>query len=346
MSVDVQEDIFDVLPGEVHSVKGVMDELSRMWNVNVPDGEASPVEFRASQMNLVLHFGLRTTREQALDAFNSAIGFAQRYPCRIVVLCPRGRELSDKLLEGKLFAQCYIGETMRDMCCCEALMLGYPTRVAGFLDNQVSIWLENDLPTYHWFFRIPAERVINTHTDFIRRCRRIIFDSSLEDEDYLQIPWERPEAVVDLAYARLLPVRQSLGQFLSSFSPERLLEGLERVEVKCSVHMRGEGRHLLNWLRNCLEDCAKRGGHALEVAFSQDSCCEVEDCSNCSGGHCLEALWHYQEGSGKHFEWSLSGKQSDAHIDANFGRGGEIRFPMKVRLLSGEKALPEALFFA
>ena len=48
-------------------------------------------------------------------------------------------------MESKLFSQCYIGESHREMCCCEALLLSYKSEDFGHLANQVSIWLEGDL---------------------------------------------------------------------------------------------------------------------------------------------------------------------------------------------------------
>ncbi len=329
--------IFDALPGVNLRVSDVPKTLSSMWTPELVEGKVPLSDFRASQMNLILHFGLRTSPEEARATFDTAVEFAQRYPCRIIVLCPRGRELSDELLEGKVFSQCYIGDNLRENCCCEALMLGYPTRVAGFLDNQVSIWLENDLPTYHWFHLIPAERIRETHMSFIRRCRRVIYDSSIEDDDFASIPWERPENVIDLAYARLLPVRQSIGQFLSSFDSKVLVDDLKKVVVRHSPRRKGEGHHLLAWAHGRLEACALRCGETLQTEFVLDT--------NCSeSAHCLELEWFYGS-SGKHFLWTRNKGQNDASLTADLGTG-RVSVPQKAELLDGDKALSEALFFA
>lgn len=329
--------IFDVMPGERLPVSKVMDTLSTMWQVPFQEGKDTPSGFRASQMNLVLHFGLQVTLEEALNTFNVSIEFAQRYPCRLIVLCPRGREVSDKLLEAKLFSQCYIGETMRDMCCCEALMLGYPTRVAGFLDNQVSIWLESDLPTYHWFCKVPSQRIEEIHMGFIKRCRRAIYDSSVEGDDYDNIPWENPDAVKDLAFARLLPVRQSLGQFFSAFAPDVLVKGLKTVKVLHGSKTWGEASNLSAWLSACLKDCAAAGGVPFDAQFEL-----VEGCS--ADSNCLELEWTF-EGKEKRFSWGFCQSSNSAQINASFGNG-EISVPLPARFLSAEKALSEALFFA
>ncbi|QYY36208.1 glucose-6-phosphate dehydrogenase assembly protein OpcA [Ruficoccus sp. ZRK36] len=325
--------IFDALPGQLMDVSEVTHSLTQMWAGTVNPDQEAPSEFRASQMNIVLHFGLKTSPDEAFDRFNTAIAFAQRYPCRIVVLCPMGRESSDRLLQGKLFAQCYVGSSMRDMCCCEALMLGYPTREAGFLANQVSIWLENDLPTYHWFNRIPAERITGMHLDFVKRCRRVIYDSDIEEADILKVKWPRPEAAVDLAHARILPIRQSLGQFLSRYETAKLAGGLQGVQVRYTDGREGEARNLLKWTESCLQACAKDAKLDLNTEFTQHK----SECSNC-----LEIEWTYDDS--RHFLWTHENKGLDARVTADFG-SGRVSTPMQVGFLEPVNALAEALFF-
>ncbi len=326
--------IFDVMPGQLMSVSDVTKELSKMWSVSPGPAHEAPSEFRASQMNLILHFGLKTSLDEAKERFNTAISFAQRYPCRIIVLCPMGREHSDRLLEGKLFAQCYVGTSIRQMCCCEALILGYPTRVAGFLSNQVSIWLENDLPTYHWFNRIPSERVTGMHMNFIKRCRRVLFDSDVEQENFADIEWPRPGVAVDLAYARILPIRQSLGQFFSRFDTDKLAGGLKTVKTRYSKGREGEAVNLLKWTQECLEACAKDAKVELKAEFTSEECGDA---------HSLEIEWTYEDS--RRFLWTHEKKGLDACVTADFGTG-EIKTPMQVGLLDAPAALAEALFFS
>ncbi|GHC05608.1 glucose-6-phosphate dehydrogenase assembly protein OpcA [Cerasicoccus arenae] len=334
MSTAEPPTIFDVMPGLRMPVSEVSPMLSQMWNTTFDPSSENPSEFRASQMNVILHFGLKTSPEEAKARFETAISFAQKYPCRIITLCPMGRERSDRLLEGKIFSLCYIGDSMRDMCCCEAVILGYPTREAGFLSSQVSIWLENDLPTYHWFNRIPAERITQMHMDFVKRCRRVIFDSSIEAEDgndLLSIEWPRPEGVIDLAWARLLPVRQSLGQFLSAVEPKKLVDGLLKVEARGQAPLKGEAANLLRWCRECLEKCTK---NPLSVEFVM---------GDCPKDHSLELEWTYSDS--RHLLWTHEADSAVAQITADFGVG-HMSAPMQVQLLDSEKALAEAMFFA
>ena len=140
------KDLIEVLPGVDLPVAEVTKRLDEMWQGEGPVGETAS---RASQMNVVLHFGWSVTEEEAMDRFESLIAFAQRYPSRIIVLCPSATA-EEGSMRAKLFSQCYIGASLREMCCCEALILGFRPDSCGYLGNQVSVWLESDLPTYHW----------------------------------------------------------------------------------------------------------------------------------------------------------------------------------------------------
>lgn len=190
--------LIDTLPGMRLPVAEVTSALAEMWQVDSPEGYKAPSEFRASQMNLILHLGPATSDEDARQQFDVAINFAQRYPCRIIVLCvvkEKGSS-SHELLEAKLFTQCYPSKDQDKMCCCEALILGYTSGEPNYLANQVSIWLENDLPTYYWVHRVPANRIRADYLSFIEslNSRRIVYDPSVEDDGYPTIQWPRPKA--------------------------------------------------------------------------------------------------------------------------------------------------------
>lgn len=327
---------FDLLPGQVIHISDLGPTLSKMWSAQKLPGDKMPSEFRASQMNVVLHLGMQTSPEEVQERFDTVIKLGQKYPCRIIVLCPMGRERSDALLEGKLFSQCYIGNDMREMCCIEAVIVGYPTREAGFLSDTISVFLENDLPTYHWFNRVPAERIRQNHMDFVKHTTRVIYDSSVEDEDFTDIAWPRPEAAIDLAHARILPVRQNIGQFLSSFEPRALAEDLTGVRVRHSERRRGEGRNLLSWAQTALEGCAEASTIKCAADFEASQ-------TNAEAENCLEVEFSYS--SQKHFLWTHKTGNDEAAVTADFGTG-RISVPLQVQFLQGEKALSEALFFA
>lgn len=326
------QSIIDALPGLTLPVSEVTARLGRMWAGEDPEAEAgAPSRFRASQMNLILHFGLQTSAADARARFEEAIRFSQRYPSRIIVLCPeKGEPQGNRFMEGKLFAQCYIDFAPRSMCCCEALMLAYPVGEKGYLENQVSIWLENDLPVCHWFHRVPAERIRSHYFGFLRSMRKIIFDGSAGAEAYRDIPWEQPGRVADLAHARMLPVRQTLGQYLSAFDPQLLVEKTDCVEIEYPASLSGEAASLRQWLSDAFR---LAGGDAvdfdlLEREQQPDIHVRFKGVKNKLA---LEASLAAGDGRGW-IESALSGA---------FGRQS-----LNFHLLSPEAALSEAIFFA
>lgn len=325
--------ILEKLPGITMPIAEVNRQLGRMWHTE-KEGASAPSEFRASQMNLILHFGIQTKPEDAQARFQEAIAFSQRYPSRILVLCPENKHQGERFLEAKLFALCYIGDTPRSMCCCEALMLGYPPNEKGDLENQISIWLESDLPTCHWFHRVPAERIRSHYLSFTRGMRRVLYDSSVEGPDFCQIPWRDPDRAKDLANARILPIRQSLGQYLSGFPPEILTKGVVGLELTHSKDLLGEAHCLARWMKGCLKD----SGCPDDLAIS------IEESSSAKENHSIEGSWKFKD-STHQFSFSFRLDQSQGHIKACFGEMEIEDYPIECHLLAPHEAISEAIFF-
>jgi hypothetical protein len=330
------ERLIDTLPGVSMPVESVSDTLTHMWDTAAV-AESNPMDFRASQLNLILHFGLETTPEEAREQFQNAVEFAQRYPCRIVVLCPTEPSNTEFKFEGKLFSQCYLGRHLRELCCCEALILGYSPGESNYLENQVSVWLEPDLPIYHWFHRVPAERISRHYLSFIGRCRRVIFDGELEGESYDRINWPDASRVHDLAAARTLPLRQHLGQFLSGFSREELIEGLDSLRFQYHKGMRRTAYQLLNWHRRALEKCFPKPVDMDSVVFAFEQL--VEEGSD----SCLRIDWHYK-GSDHFLRWHYDQSLRSGLVEACLP-SGNFEHPLHIEPLSAGNSLSEALFF-
>ncbi len=332
-----QQSIFSALPGQEVPVSEVQDRLATMWE-GVPDiGSGEPKEFRASQMNLIIHLGRGTTAEDARGRFSGALRFAQRYPCRIVVLCPEETDRPDTLMTLKLFAECYVGKTQREKACCEALILAYPRESTGFLENQVSILLENDLPTYYWFHRFSTARNASRYLSFLKDCKRIVYDSGLETPEAAELEWPHPERIRDLVNARLLPARQSIGQFLSSFNPARICDGLESVEIRHDPGHGAEARVLLDWFRSRLESCIAVSGGNGEIP-------ESFRLSPAGAGDDFPFQLRCDYADQRFLYWKADFEKNHGIIEAKLDRD-ELALPMSIRLLSLEFELAEAFFF-
>jgi hypothetical protein len=317
--------LLDELPGIMMPVSKVADALRDLWRPDPGSGTES-TKFRAVQTNLILHFGLEASETEAQGVLDLALEFAQRYPCRLICLCP-SLEDHDHLMRGKLFSQCYLAGGARHPVCCEALMLGYSPEESEFLEHQVSIWLESDLPTYHWFHRVPAHRIRESYMPFLKMVRRVVFDSSLEGYAHEELSWPCPRGARDLAGARLLHVRQSLAQFLSSYSPRILTEGLHSLNVRHGQGLAGEAENLMRWAKNRLVAAGAAETFSAEVSKQTDG---------------LRMEWLF-EGS-TNFLVELNNELCTGRIRANFGTGA-TDYPLHIKKVSSQLSLAEALFF-
>jgi hypothetical protein len=153
----------------------------------------------------------------------------------------------------------------------------------------------------------------------------------VENQGVLKFKWPKPEAISDLVYARLLPVRQSIGQFLSAFEPARLIDGLVSIEVISQNDFMAESRVLIRWMENKLADCGDSG--------KRFECTVIE---STKGDSSIAVKWDYEDD--RFFSWKADFISGCARIEADFGTG-PVTLTSAVRLLPPEKALAEALFF-
>ncbi|MFA5058607.1 MAG: glucose-6-phosphate dehydrogenase assembly protein OpcA [Opitutaceae bacterium] len=329
----MSDDVFSVLPGLEVPVGGIAASLARLWDGDPADGAGAPSEFRASQMNLVLHLGLPTTPDDGLAQFAAALRFTQRYPARILVLCPRAEGGADLALRAKIYSECFIGSSRREMSCIEAVMLSYPQERRDFLEDQVSIIVEADLPIYYWVHRMSQVHKIATYQWLLRNSDRFLLDTAVSTPEARTYAWPRPDGFRDLAQARLLPVRQSVGQFLSAYAPAAIARGLQAVTVAHDGDHAAEGRVLLEWARVRLEACGvpAQPGPAYRtrpVAAGTSSS--------------LELNFGYDDG--RHFLWRADFAHGGAYFESTLG-GGRQMLPMTTGLLATEAALGEAIFY-
>lgn len=327
--------IFKSLPGIEVPAGAISASLARMWDETAASGGPAPGidDIKATQINLVIHLGFGTTLEDAQIQFQAALRFSQRYPSRVVVLCPlltANDNQSD--IRAKIYGECFLGKSKGDARCVEFVLLSYPQSVRQFLEDQVSVCLSTDLPLYYWAHRFSSCAKLDTYQYLLRQSKRVMFDSGIAPPDALAYQWPRPEAVRDLVHARLLPVRQSLGQFLSAFSPTLLLAGLRGVTVSHAPSVAAEGRVLLEWFRQRLIQCDPA---AASLAYAVQGLAPGTSTS-------FDVVFDYA--NEQRFRWRGALAQGTARIEAVYGCE-KISMPGAVSLLSAEAALAEAMFF-
>lgn len=313
----------------------VLSELAALWEMGTPGGQSAPSEYRASQMTFVLHFGFDHTPATARETFDAVLRFAQRYPCRIVALCPQIEERDEEHLRAKVFAECFIGNSRGEMSCCEAIIVGYPNSQRGFLENQVTTLVETDLPLYYWPSRVHDGAKLADYGFFLTQSKRIVIDTAIENASVPEFTWPRPDCLRDLAYARILQIRQSLGQFLSTYDPTTLVDGLEQVELTADPALAAEAGYVLEWTLNNLAACRERTDLEGETVLPSQARFDGNLGS-------IRMRWIY--GGRKVFSWEVDLSSGRARIDATI-RGEPIHRSSIVRLLGTEQALGESLFF-
>ena len=324
--------IFDALPGLDAPVGAISGSLSAMWRDTGAHGRPAPgfEDVTATQVNYVLHLGFPTTPEDALVQFQTAVRFSRRYPSRVVVLCPRLHDDEGTEIRAKVYGECFLGRAKGDARCCEFVILSYPRSQRRFLESQVSICLSPDLPLYYYAHGFSTSRGLADYTNLLTRSKRVLIDTANAPADALSYPWPRPEAVRDLACSRLLPVRQSIGQFLSRYPMEAICEGLQSATVAHGAAYPAEASALLGWLKERVQQC---GRNTASFGLS-------------APGGAPPGLFAvaFEYAGRKRFSWRADLAQGQAVIVADFG-GEAARLTAAVRLLAPEDALSDAMFF-
>lgn len=324
-------EIFNALPGIEVPVGAIQKSLAQMWTQTGADGKPAleADDAKATQVNFVLHLGMNTLPEDAAKQFEVVVKFARRYPSRIVVLCPLHSDVPAPEMRAKIFGECFLGKSKSDKRCVEFVMLSYSRSARRFLENQVSICLSTDLPLYYWAHRFSESGRLADYGYLLSRAKRVLIDSAIAPPDALTYAWPNPSAIRDLVYCRLLPVRQSIGQFLAAYAPATLVDGLRAVTVAHDAPLAAEARVALAWLRRRLTAC----GGVEHVAF------ETEAAKSGS----LAVRFDYAT-PGRFFRWSGDLATGQALFEADLG-AGRTKLSAAVSLLAPENALSEAMFF-
>ncbi|KAB2647185.1 MAG: glucose-6-phosphate dehydrogenase [Verrucomicrobia bacterium] len=326
-------DIFEALPGLEIKVGSIAKGLASLWEDAASAGKPTPdlEDSRATQINLVLHLGLNTTTEDAKIQFVAASQFAMRYPSRVVVLCPLHKDDAQVAMRAKVYGECTIGKSKHDKRCCEFVILSYPRSQRQYLEAEVSICISSDLPLYYWPHRFAANASLADYRYLLTKAKRILIDSATSPREALAYPWPRPEAVRDLAYARLLHVRQAIGQFLSRYSPVTLITDLQSVSVECGSNLSAEANALLSWAKERIIEC----GSLDDVNFI------VNQRPN-SPESFLSLRFNYK--TLESFLWTADLISGQSHFEADY-KNTKTSLDAAAKLLKAQDSLSEAMFF-
>ncbi|HWA84742.1 MAG TPA: glucose-6-phosphate dehydrogenase [Opitutus sp.] len=325
-------EIFNVLPGLEVSVDAIPKGVAQMWAETEAKGNPAPAsdDAKAMQLNLVLHLGFGATADDATAQFKTVLRFSQRYPSRVVVLCPLKDDRGVTELRAKIYGECFLGKSKDDTRCVEFVMLSYPLVAREYLEDEVSVCLSTDLPLYYWAHRFSDNRKLADYTYLLTRAKRVLIDSSVAPPDTFNYPWPNPHALRDLVYSRLLPVRQTVGQFLARYAPEVLARGLRGIVVEHAPEFAAEARVTVGWLRRRLAAC---GANEKTVRFATDP----------ATAGSLAIRFEYAD-EAKFFRWRGDFGTKHALLEADFGTG-RTSLPAPASLLAPEMALSEAMFF-
>ena len=315
--------VFDALPGQEVPVGGISAGFKKIW------ADSPAKESRAVQLNLVLHLGSNTTPPDAVEQFQSTVKFAQRYPARVVVLCPDFDEKAPAEIRAKIYGECFLGKSKNDTRCVEFVILHYTMAVRSYLESQVSVCLSTDMPLYYWGHRFSAAKRLAEYDYLLTKSKRILFDSAVVPPDTFSFPWPNIAAVRDLAYTRTLPLRQNLGQFLSRYSPALIKTGLQKVTIRHRKQFAAEASCLLGWVKKGLTR-AGAGPVAFEVT--------PVDCPGC-----FSMEFTYADPK-KVFKWEADLSANHADFTGDLGTG-RTTLTAAAQFLSPEAALSEAMFF-
>ena len=316
--------IFDSLPGLEVPVGGIAGGFQKLW------ADSPAKEARAVQLNLVLHLGKNTTPADAAAQFQVLLRFAQRYPGRVVVLCPDFDPAAPAQMRAKIYGECFLGKSKSDTRCVEFVLLHYTLQARAHLENQVSVCLTTDMPLYYWAHRFSEAARLADYSYLLTRSKRVLFDAAVVPPDAFSFPWPNPAAVRDLAYTRTLPLRRDLGQFLSRYDPGAIVDGLRSVMLAHAPALTAEAGALATWFRRGLARCDAT--QAEKVRFATQP--------RAAG---LAAEFDYGTAK-RYFRWQADLAAGQAVFAGDLGTG-RSEFQSGATLLEPDFALAEAMFF-
>ena len=331
------QSLFNSLPGLELPFDEIPKIIAKMWQSNSAEDSAnSRFPFRASQLNLILHLGRASELDQVKHCFDQCVRFSQKYPCRVIILCPFEPTQDKSIIKSKLFCECFVGENLREICCCEILTLGYSPEERSIIENQIFLWIESDLPTYYWINKVQPKVLLENFNQLTEASDRLIFDSHIEGIHFEDSIKKAISKRNDLSFARLLPIRQSLGQFFSNYTEETIIKGLKSVSVLYNNTFEAEAHQLLAWMREALLICENDTEKKTYIDFS---CTPLPHESS----NDIEVQWNYED-TEKLFKIKIIGNLKRGYVIAKLGQN-KLEIPLHLQAMNPAETLSAALFY-
>ena len=248
--------------GAVLAPERILKELSDLWvSLAKPvDGDASGREqgvLRACSMTLVV------LAEQAEDS--SALGetlaaLMPEHPARTMVVRLRGG--SERVLEDRVYAQCWMPFGQRRQICCEQIEITASDSALGDLPSVVLPLAVADLPLIVWC-RSPRLIGMPEFRAIASMAHKVTIDSAEIADGRAVLPrlaaaLQRDVLLGDLAWTRLTRWREMLSQMFENREYLDLLPNVTAVQVSFGARLETSAWYMAGWLVNSL---AQAGVH-------------------------------------------------------------------------------------
>ena len=237
------------MPSVIEEIKAekLLKELAGVWTeLGQTDTEYAIV--RACSLTLLV----ATTGESDEQDLAGTLGdLMHSHPSRYIVLRLVERPVPE--FSARVFAQCQLAFGRRQQLCCEQIeFTATPDRIPDFYAVALGLTVA-DLPVLLWIR--DARLLLAPHfQQVLRLARPLIVDSAqfvdaraglLELERHRRDGWR----IKDLAWSRLTVWRETVAQMFETGACQRLLEKIDRVEIKGRFGPTGtDVQYLAAWL--------------------------------------------------------------------------------------------------
>lgn len=237
------------MPSAVEEIKAekLLKELAGVWT-ELGQTETEYAIVRACSITLLVV----TTDEGDVQDLAGTLGeLMHSHPSRYIVL--RLVERSEPEFSARVFAQCQLAFGRRQQLCCEQIeFTATADRIPDFYAVALGLTVA-DLPVLLWL-RDARLLLTPAFQQILRLARPLIIDSAqfvdaraglLELERHRRDGWR----IKDLAWSRLTVWRETVAQMFETSACQRLLEKIDRVEIKGRFGPTGtDVQYLAAWL--------------------------------------------------------------------------------------------------